>query len=139
MMSAENVEVVRRSYEKFEETGEIPWEMFHFDIEVRDHDLPDVIGEVFRGHEGYARWIAIWDDAWEEYEVKPTDLVDAGDDQVIAVFILRAKGKGSGVETERENAVVYTVKDGKVSRCDYYGEVENAFEDAGVPHLRSRA
>jgi ketosteroid isomerase-like protein len=138
-MSAGNVEVVRRSYEQFQETGEIPWEMFDPDIEVRDHDLPDAIGEVFRGHEGYERWIAIWDDAWEEYEVEPTDLVDAGDDKVIAIFILRAKGKGSGVETKRENAVVYTIKDAKVARCDYYGDPEKAFEAAGAPDLRTKA
>ena len=138
-MSAENVEIVRLAYETFETTGEIRWELFHPDIEIRDHDLPDAIDEVFRGREGYLRWVAIWSDAWEDYEIEVKDLVDAGDDRVIAVFRLRAKGKGSGVETERENAVVYTVKDGKVTHGDYYGFKDSAFAAAGVPDLRTQA
>ena len=98
-MSAENVEVIRRSFELYEATGEIPWELIDDDIEVRDFDLPDAVGEVFRGHEGYARWIALWSTAWEDYALELEELVEAGD-HVIATFDLRAKGKGSGVETK---------------------------------------
>jgi ketosteroid isomerase-like protein len=125
-MSAENVEIIRRSFELFEATGEIPWELIDDDIEVRDFDLPDAAGDVFRGHEGYARWNALWSSAWEESALELEEVLDAGD-RVIATFHLRAKGKGSGVETQRQNSVVFTVRDGKVTHADYFGSREGAF------------
>jgi ketosteroid isomerase-like protein len=130
-MSQENVELIRRSFEVFARTGDIPWDMIAADIEIRDHDLPDAIGEVFRGREGYQRWLSVWDSAWEDYELEPEDLIDAGN-QVIAVFRLRATGKGSGVETERRNSVLYTVRDGKVVRADYFGDPDRALAAAGI-------
>jgi hypothetical protein len=91
-MSAENVEIIRRSYEIFETTGEVPFDLIDPDVEVRDYDLPDAAGEVFRGHEGCMQWVAL-----------------------------------------------YTLDAGKVTRCDYYGSAEEAFEAAGVPELRTQA
>jgi ketosteroid isomerase-like protein len=137
-MPDENVEIIRRSFEVFEATGEVPWELIDLDVEVRDFDLPDAVGEVFRGHEGYKRWIALWSTAWEEYALELQEIIDAGD-RVIAVFGLRAKGRGSGVETLRENAAVFTVQSGKVTRCDDYGNTDGAFAAAGVPDLRNQA
>ena len=64
-------------------------------------------------------------------------MIDA-DDRVIAVFRLRAIGKGGGIETERMNSAVFTINDGKVTRCDYFGNQDGAFEAAGVPRLRSQ-
>jgi ketosteroid isomerase-like protein len=130
-MSLENVELIRRSFEVFAETGEVPWETIDSDIEIRDFDLPDAIGEVFRGHEGYRRWVSVWDSAWEDYELEADEVIDAGD-QVIAVFRLRATGKGSGAETERMNSVLYTLRAGKVVRADYFGTAEGALAAAGV-------
>jgi ketosteroid isomerase-like protein len=136
-MSVQNVEIIRRSFEHFEATGDIEWDVFDPECETRDYDLPDAMGEVFRGREGYERWVRLWSGAWEDYDIDLVDVVDA-DPAVIAVFQLRARGRGSGIETVRENAAVYTIEGGKVTRCDYYGSTEGAFDAAGVPELGSR-
>jgi ketosteroid isomerase-like protein len=126
-MSAENVELIRRSFDAYATTGAIEWDLIDPNVEVRDFDLPDAAGEVFRGHEGYRRWVSVWSTAWQDWELEPKELIDA-DDRVIAVFRLSATGMGSGIETERLNSAVFTVQDGKVTRCDYYGTREGAFE-----------
>jgi ketosteroid isomerase-like protein len=130
-MSSENVELIRESFETFAKTGEVAWDLIASDIEVRDFDLPDAIGEVFRGHEGYRRWVSVWDAAWDHYALELEEIFDAGD-RVIAVFRLRARGKGSGVEIERRNSVLYTLRDRKVVRADYFGDGEGAFAAAGI-------
>jgi ketosteroid isomerase-like protein len=124
-MSAENVQLIRRSFEIFARHHEIRWDMLASDIEIRDFDLPDAAGEVFRGHKGYNRWLSIWGSAWDGYELELEEAIDAGD-QVIAVFRLRARGRGSGLETERVNSVLFTLRDAKVVRADYFGTGEGA-------------
>ena len=39
-MSHENVEIVKRGFEHYIETGETPWELFDEDVEIYDHDTP---------------------------------------------------------------------------------------------------
>jgi hypothetical protein len=69
--------------------------------------------------------------AWESYEIQPEQLVDAGD-VVVSVFTMVARGKGSGVETRRRNATVNTVKDGLVTRIEYYSTEGEARHAAGL-------
>ena len=89
----------------------------HEDVEVYDHDIPDR-GE-YRGHAGFGRWLRDWGAAWAEWNLEPEEFIDAGD-RVIIVAHMRAKGRGSGVEVDRQDALVYELRDGKISRVDYY-------------------
>jgi ketosteroid isomerase-like protein len=131
-VSAEAVEIVRRFWESTEggESG-LLWDALHPEVEVRDFDLPDAT-EVYRGHDGFRRWVSIWLDAWEESSMGPGEYVDAGD-KVLVVFAMKAKGKGSGVELERKDGIVFEVRDGRVARLDYYGNADQALEAAGLP------
>ena len=115
-VSRENVELVRESQEHFVRTGEPMWERLHPEVEFRDHDLLD--GSVSRGHAGYREFIGAWEAAFESYELEPEDYVDAGD-SVVVVFMLRARGRGSGIELKRRDAIVYTLAERLVTRVDY--------------------
>jgi ketosteroid isomerase-like protein len=49
---------------------------------------------------------------------------------VLRVF---AKGRGSGVNVERVDGAVWTFRDGKCIRLDYYGSKAQAVEAVGMP------
>ena len=45
---------------------------------------------------------------------------------------MRTKGLGSGVELDRQDAVVYRCRNDKLIRTDYYNSREQALEAAGL-------
>jgi ketosteroid isomerase-like protein len=128
-MSQANVELVRRVLEHFTATGELPWEMFDEAIEVYDHDSPDQ--GAYLGHAGYQRWLDDWGSAWAEWGIALEELIDAGN-SVLAIIRMSAKGRGSGVEVERQDALVYELRNGKIVRCDYYNNKEQALKAVGL-------
>jgi ketosteroid isomerase-like protein len=58
-------------------------------------------------------------------------LRDAGD-QVVEVIRLSARGKGSGVPLDRLDAMVWSLRDGKAVRLDYFGSRTEALEAVGL-------
>ncbi len=129
-MSAEATSVLERFNETLAQRGEVAWDLIDPEIVVVDHDIPDA-GD-YRGHEGFRKWLLEdWASAWESYTLQDGQLVDAGD-TVVSIFTLTARGKGSGVETRRRNASVNTVKDGRITRVEYYTTEEEARAAAGL-------
>jgi uncharacterized protein len=127
-MSQDNVGLVKRGVDYFTATGEVPWEMFDEEVEVYDHDTPDQ--GAYRGHEGYGRWLDDWGAAWAEWSIEPEEFIDAGD-SVIVFFRMKTKGRGSGVEVERQDALVYKLRNGTIVRGDYYNNREQALKAVG--------
>jgi ketosteroid isomerase-like protein len=123
------VELVGRALEHFVTTGEPPWDSFDEQIEVHDHDTPDQ-GE-YRGHEGVGRWLTEWGAAWGEWSIEPQEYIDAGE-CVVAVLLMKATGQGSGLALERQDAIVFRVRDGKTARLDYYNSREQALQAVGL-------
>ena len=128
-MSRESVELVQGLLESFIETGEPTWALLNEEIETYDHDVVDA-GE-YKGHAGFGRWLENWDVAWAEYSIVPEEFIDAGE-SVVSVFRMKARGRGSGVEVERQDAMVWEILDGKVVRLDYYNNRDRALEAAGL-------
>jgi ketosteroid isomerase-like protein len=134
-MSQENVEVVRRCVElvrRFdgESLGSrVGTDLLDAGLEVHDHDSPDLT--VLRGHRGFLRWIDDWDEAWENWSTEAEEYIEAGD-QVVVLTRLSARGKGSGVPVVRRDGMVWTVRNGKAVRLDYYGSATEALEAVNV-------
>ena len=128
-MSQENVERARQAFEHFLRTGEHLWDTIDPEVEVYDHDIPDAGN--YRGHEGYLRWLEDWGEAWDSFSMEPLRWVDAGE-KVVLIFQMTAKGKGSGVEVKRRDAMVWTVGDGKTVRLDYYNNEAQALQAVGL-------
>ena len=136
-MSQENVEVVRRAYEAFNEGGPEPvinagiWSP-EIVFDFSPSDIPGL--GVYRGH-GEVR--AFFEEDWfgafpfEEWEVELDELVDHGD-QVVAVHRQRGLGASSGVAAELEQGIIFTLRDGEVVRAEIYGDPEKALEAAGL-------
>jgi ketosteroid isomerase-like protein len=128
-MPQNNVEIARKAFEHFLRTGEPDWERIDSEVEVHDHDIPDA--GTYRGHDGYANWVADWGAAWSDFSMEAERWIDAGD-KVVFIFRMTAKGKGSGVEVKRRDAMVSTVRDGKTVRVDYYNNEAQALEAVGL-------
>jgi ketosteroid isomerase-like protein len=127
-MSQENVEIVRGVLERFA-AGEVAWDALDEDVEVYDHDILDA-GE-YRGHPGVIRWIEDWGSGLPVISFELQEFIDAGD-AVVAVIFLKARGRGSSVEVERQDAIVYRVRNGKIIRFDYYNSRKQALEAVGL-------
>jgi len=128
-MSQENVEIIRSWFEPFAASGEVDFSILHSDVEIYDHDLPD--SRFHQGHDGFARWTEEWASAWDEYALTPEDYIDAGD-RVVGVHRTTATGKASGITLDRQDAVIYTLRDGKIIRLDYFNNKPEALEAAGL-------
>jgi ketosteroid isomerase-like protein len=126
-LSQENVEIVRGSIEAFQRGDyasaldaldpDIEYDMTHF---------PD--GRVYRGHAGVREAFRIWLGTWENYRQELDDVIDAGDEDVIALVSEFGRGKGSGIEIERSTAGVWTIRDRRAIRIRFYDSREAALD-----------
>jgi hypothetical protein len=130
-VSDANVELIRDALQTWRRTGEPAWELTHPDVEVRDHDIMDA-GE-YRGHEGVARWLVDWGTAWSGFTMDVEEVIEAGESGVVALIRIGATGRESGISVEREDAVVYEVRDGLIVQVDYYNDRAVALAAAGLP------
>ena len=130
-MSAENVELVRNGLEHFVATGEPAWDTLSEHVEVRDHDIMD--GREYRGHGDVRRWLfEDWASAWSDYSSEPEEFIDVDDERVIAVSRVKTTGRSSGVEIERQDAMVFLVRDRQIVHIDYYNSKQQALQAAGL-------
>jgi ketosteroid isomerase-like protein len=129
-MSQQTVDLVRRGFEHFLATGEPAWDTLHEHVEVRDHDIMD--GREYHGHADVRRWLfEDWASAWSEYSSEPEEYIDFDDEHVIVVFRMKATGRASGVAIERQDAMVYVVRDQLVRCVDYYNSKQQALDAVG--------
>jgi ketosteroid isomerase-like protein len=127
-MSEQNVQIVRRGLEHFLATGELYWETTSEQVEIHDHDIPE--RREYRGRDGVARWLEDWGSAWAEWSFEPQEFIDAGE-QVVVVARVVAKGRSSGAQVDRQDGLLYTLRDGELVRLDYFNSRDQALEAAG--------
>ena len=63
--------------------------------------------------------------------MEPEEFLDA-DQRVVAFVRQRTIGQGSGAALEREDAMVFEVRDGKIVRLDYYNDRAEALKAVGL-------
>ena len=132
-MSQENVEIVGRLFEAAAREDWVEVEgLFDPDCEIDDFDMPDASG--YRGHEGFFDWVAAWDDAWDSWELNDPEIHTSASGKLIALFTVAAKGRSSGIELKRRDAMVYEMHGDKIARVEYYNEQQRelALEAAGL-------
>jgi ketosteroid isomerase-like protein len=116
-MSQENVELVRAGLAAMA-AGDREGALARIDPDC----VVDATRNVFNpgtyvGHDGMRKLWAGMDETWAEMRVEPLEFIDAGD-QVVVIGRLVGRGKGSGVEVERFNRQVFTLREGRVVRFE---------------------
>jgi ketosteroid isomerase-like protein len=91
----------------------------------------DDAGEM-HGREAVRRYAQDWFDMFDDLTLVAEELVDAGDDRVVAVQRMTGRAKVSGIETEIRFSVVYTLRDGKIVQAREYMDKEQALEAVGL-------
>ena len=127
-MAENNVELVRRRFAAaLAGDWETALEALDPDVEIHDFDIPDA-GGVYRGYEGYREWVKRWTEGWESTRMEDPEFRAVGDDCVIVLFRMVAVGAHSGLELERDDAVVYRIRAGRIVRVEYFNDQKQALD-----------
>jgi len=129
-MSEENVETMRRSVEAFERRDKDAWcELSHPEVEaVPTGDWPE--GEI-HGHDAVWDFLIAVDEPWEPGHWELNEVTDGGHD-VAARMQRDLRGKSSGIEVEYDYWVVFSFRDGRVCRVEWFENRQQALEAAGL-------
>ena len=145
-MSQEDVEIVRRLLGPFEQVDMAPLyrddaiaaafiaataDAITADFEcvfIRD----DVGRSTYRGAEGLRAGMLDWLEPWDSYHAGVEDVIDAGHGRVLVLTRDQARPKGSDAEVSFLGAPVWTVRDGKVARIEFYWNRAEGLAAAGL-------
>jgi ketosteroid isomerase-like protein len=87
---------------------------------------------VYHGHEGVRTFWRTWFAAWENVDFEYEEFIDAGE-RVVTILSQRMRGRTSGVELEWNSyAQVWTIRDDRVVRVEFFANREEALEAAGL-------
>jgi ketosteroid isomerase-like protein len=132
-MSEENVELVRSSIEAYiAGDGDAYFDFFAEDVEV----CPDVSrfpeAKPFRGREEFRRFNADIDQGWEGGGKAVIREVFPVGDRVVARADWGGKGWASGIDLRSSLTGIYTVRDGKIVKIEFFFDHAKALEAVGL-------
>ena len=132
-MSQENVEVVRRAVDEFNEWG---FDGFgKSDLVVDDvefHEPPEQPApRVARGREEVRKMGKEFESAWAEHNTEAEEIRAVDADRVLLVSVEHFKGR-DGIEVEAPLAAIFTLRDGKIVRWQAFWDRQKALEAAGL-------
>ena len=130
-MSQENVEIVRRSVDHWNETGEPLWELLDPDIEYV-MDPPASLAGSYRGLAQF-KWLnSRGAKLFDEFRYELDELLPAGD-LVVSLGGVRGRGALTGASDVRKGWGVWELREGRIVRVRMYSDREEALHDAGLP------
>jgi ketosteroid isomerase-like protein len=137
-MSQQNVETVRLALRAFDRGLDEVVEYWDPEIDWRAIEgAPDDVG-VFSGRDAMRRYYEQWYETFDDLRAEAEELIDAGDDLVVASMHVVGRMKGSDAVVDMRLAIVYTVRDGLIASGREYATRKEAFEAAGLgKHLGS--
>jgi ketosteroid isomerase-like protein len=130
-MSHENVEIVKRMIDAFNERDlKAMLALSDPDLEMDWSASKGLEPGVYRGAEVERYWLGYFD-AFEEVITKPERFIDAGE-SVVVPNVAHLLGR-DGIEVSARSTVVYTLRNEKVTHVCLYEETEEALEAVGLP------
>ena len=132
-MSQENVEIVRRGIEPFNQhfgTREVDLSSFAPDITV-DNLAATFDGAVYRGHDGLRDWLSLHRGMWKHQRTEPKEFIPVGKHQVVVPIRIVSIGRDD-VETVAHAVLVMTVREGKIAHIKGYQSKAEALDAMGV-------
>jgi|SRR5690242_8635064 hypothetical protein len=146
-MSQENVEIVKAAHPAsgteltalFADDVDAPNRieaaapLFHAEFEF---STPTLGGVGFRvsgkGLPALAEAWREWMEPWEVYWTEVEEFLDAGEDRVVVMLKDHGRLRGAEAEVEQVAASVWTLRDEKVARIDFFPSRSQALEAAGL-------
>ena len=131
-MSHENVEIVRRGMEPFNqhfEARELDLSAFTRDVTV-DNLAATFDGAVYHGHDGLREWLSLHRGMWKHQQTEPQEFIRVGKDQVVVPIRIVSTGRDD-VETVAYAVLVMTVRERKIAHIKGYQSKTEALEAVG--------
>ena len=129
--SEQNVEVVRRIYASWA-PGSSPTESNLLDPDIEWVNPSDALEPGTRtGIEVFTSIIEELNDTIGDLRMDVERFIDAGD-RVVVIATMRGHGSASGVGIERRHGSVWTIRDGKAVRFQWFYEPDQALEAVGL-------
>lgn len=83
----------------------------------------------YQGHDGIRQFHAEVLEVWERYVWEPEQLIEQGK-LIVALVRTSGKGRGSGLEVDRQTAMIWKVRGDKAISLQFYRDRERALEVA---------
>jgi ketosteroid isomerase-like protein len=130
-MSQENVEVVRSVYEAWAR-DDLPGPAHLFDAQIEYVNPPGAVEPGTRhGLAAFTRAVRDVFEGLETWQIELERFIPAGQ-RVAVVVRYRAHWRVSGVDVEAHESALWTVRDGKVVRYEWFHGPNDALEAAGL-------
>jgi ketosteroid isomerase-like protein len=130
-VSRDNVEIVRRFYDAWARE-EFPGPLELMDPEIEYVNPAGAVEPgIRRGIEAFSAAVKSVLDGWESWRMEPERLTAVGE-QVAAVVRYRARGRASGVQVEGRESALFSLRDGKVVRYEWFHGPTDAHEAVGL-------
>ena len=132
-MSEENVAAVEDAYMALARDG-LDGFLDHWadDLDHRSIEgAPDDRGPI-HGKQAMRAYVQDWIDMFDAFRIAPVELIDAEGCVVVAVMSYGGRARQSGIEIAGTYGVVFTIRDGKITRGREYATREQALEAAGL-------
>jgi ketosteroid isomerase-like protein len=85
--------------------------------------------DVYTGHDGVRRFMAEVHEVWETFTWEPTEVSEAGD-VVLALVHSVGRGRGSGLEIDRESAMLWRIPEETLVELTFYRDPASARDAA---------
>jgi ketosteroid isomerase-like protein len=104
----------------------------HPEIEIDWSNSMAPFGGTYTGYDGLVRfWTSLWE-AWEQFRPVIEEVIELGHDRFITVNLIRARGKGSGIEVESRGAALWTMRDTKIAAVKLFQGKDEALQALGL-------
>jgi ketosteroid isomerase-like protein len=130
---SENLDLVRSIYAGWERGDYSVTDWANPDIEfvVIDGPWPGT----WTGLAGIAQGFRDWSTAWEDYRVEADEYRELNGERILVFYRRSGRGKTSGLELaqiQTNGAVLFHVRDGKVTKSVFYFDRDRALADLGL-------
>jgi uncharacterized protein len=129
-VSQENLDIVRRYFEHWNETGEFLWAEIDPDA-MFVIDPGSFVAGTYRGHEGLRELSRLTAEVFDEFRYEVDEMVEAGD-SVLVMGRLCARGIQSGATGTQHGALVFQIRDGLVVAYRSYFDRNEALAAVGL-------
>lgn len=125
-MSAENVEVVRRIHAHWDSEESVS------ELVADDMEYVNPSYAVEGGTRVGRRWFGSVRETYPDFLFRVERYVDTPGDEVVVLGRYTASGGASGVSLEGEHGYVWTIRDGRAVRFQWFQSHDEALQAAGI-------
>jgi ketosteroid isomerase-like protein len=129
-VAGENVERYHEIARQWQERRRVAPELLTDDVEWVNP--PDAVEPgTRRGAAAFDEAIASIYEGWDESRFEPERLIEDGD-TLVAVGVLRARGRAVDFEVRQEHGQIWTFRDGRVARMRWFNSHGDTLDAAGL-------